>query len=269
MKYSNYSFKINALRENQGFTWIFLPGGPGLGSEYLEPLAKNLNLPGSTLLVDFPKDGTNKEGLLNFTYWKKGLIDLVAACNEPILVGHSFSAMFVLDTPEIEPYLKGLVLMNTTTKNSFFEHVSTMQKLYNLPDLIPSAAEYHLAPSNETYKNFWDVYKYYCFTQEELPLGEKMMELLAFNNEPYHYAIQHFFPNYHSTWQPKIPTLTIAGENDFICPPTVFTEDIAFQRDNILNQVIPKAGHCSWLLYMDEVRECFKQFTENTIKGIP
>jgi pimeloyl-ACP methyl ester carboxylesterase len=106
MNYSNYHFRIKTLRMNQGYTWLFLPGGPGLGSAYLESLCLSLDLPGTTLLIDFPKDGTNTEGLLNFSYWKKGLIDLLGNYDQPILVTHSFSGMFALDTPELEPLLK-------------------------------------------------------------------------------------------------------------------------------------------------------------------
>ncbi|RUR11369.1 alpha/beta fold hydrolase [Legionella sp. km772] len=260
MNYSNYSFRINTIYEDTGLTWLFLPGGPGLGSEYLEPLCRQLKLPGSTLLVDFPKDGTNKEGRLDFDFWKRGLIDLVSQYERPILVSHSFSGMFVLDTPELEPHLTGLVLMNTTTRNSFFAQVSAMQEKHLLPDLLPAAAEYHLNPCKETYKQFWHSYKYYCFTAKELSLGEAMITSFAFNNEAYHYAIEHFFPNYQCRWHPKIPTLTIAGEDDYICPPTIFTADPLFQQSNILNKIIHQAGHCSWLLHLKQLQTSLDDF---------
>lgn len=267
MNYSTYFFRINPIHEHSGYTWIFLPGGPGLGSEYLEPLCRQLNLPGTTLLVDFPKDGTNNEGKLNFSFWKRGLLDLLSQYEAPILVTHSFSSMFALATPELEPYLKGLVLMNTTTKDSFFTHVSTMQEKYHLPDLVPPAAEYHLNPSNETYKQFWATYKHYCFTTEELALGEAMIPLFAFNNEAYHYAIQHFYPDYKCAWYPKLPTLTVASEMDFICPANTFTENKLFQQENYLHKVIDNAGHCPWLLRMNELQACFDEFISKSINS--
>jgi len=261
MHYSTYSYRIKPIyTSSSGYTWIFLPGGPGLGSAYLEPLCISLNLPGTTLLVDFPKDGANTEGLLNFAYWKKGLIDLISNCKNPVLVTHSFSGMFALDTPELEPYLTGLVLMNTTTRNTFFEYVGKMQNLHQLPDLVPAAAEYHLSPSSETYKAFWNTYKYYCFTTEELTLGEQMISLFTFNSSSYHYAIEHFYVDYQYHWQPKIPTLTIASEKDFICPPAIFTEDKIFQQDHILNKIISQAGHCPWILYLNEMKYCFNEY---------
>lgn len=260
--YSPYHFRIKSIRNSPGYTWIFLPGGPGLGSEYLESLCHSLDLPGTILLADFPQDGTNNEGMLNFSYWKKGLIDLLNQYEQPILVTHSFAGMFVLDTPELEPYLKGLVLMNTTTGNTFFAQVNAMQKQHQLPDLVPPAAQYHLNPSSDTYKIFWNTYKHYCFTEAELKLGEQMLSLFAFNNHAYHYAILHFYADYHYRWLPQVPTLTMTSEYDFICPPTIFTSNEAFQKEHIINKIILQAGHCPWLLEIEQMQQCFKEYLQ-------
>lgn len=269
MNYSTYNYRIQPifLAAKPSYTWIFLPGGPGLGSEYLRNFSTQLELPGSKLLVDFPKDGTNELGELNFNYWKKGLIDLLHTVKNPILVTHSFSGMFALSTPELEPYLSGLVLMNTTTSNTFFAHVSAMQEQYHLPDLGLAAAQYHLNPSSETYRAFWDTYKYYCFTREELMQGAQMLPLLAFNNESYNYAIQHFYQDYCAHWQPKIATMTISGGCDFICPPKIFVADPAFQGPHILNRIISRSGHCPWILQFNEVQHCFNEYLKILSSG--
>lgn len=262
MNYSTYNYKIKYIARGYDTTWLFLPGGPGLGSEYLENFCAKLTLPGNVLLLDFPKDGANTQGLLDFNYWQDGLIDLLQSYPNPILVTHSFSGMFVLNTPEIEPYLAGLVLMNTTTANSFFTHVSKMQQKHNLPDLVPTAAAYHLTPSNETYRKFWDTYKHYCFTPKELNLGEQMIPLFAFNSESYHYAIENFYADYQCQWHPKIPTMTIASEEDFICPPQIFIQDKQFQAKNIMNKLINKAGHCPWILNFEDLQRSFDEYVQ-------
>lgn len=41
------------------YNWIFVPGGPGLGSEYLLNLIELLHLPGIVWQFDFPGDGSN------------------------------------------------------------------------------------------------------------------------------------------------------------------------------------------------------------------
>lgn len=264
MKYTKFGYRIKQLTNGLGYSWLFLPGGPGLGSEYLTDLCTKLYLPGSVFLLDFPKDGTNTQGKLGIPYWQDGLIDLLKSFSKPVLVTHSFSGMFALNLPELKHHLTGLVLMNTTTKNSFFQHVSCMQQSYQLPDLVPAASQYHLTPSNETYKEFWNTYKYYCFTTDELEEGEKLISLFAFNNAAYYHAIEHFYPDYFCKWAPEaIPTMTIASEHDFICPSNIFIENKDFQRKNNINKIIAKAGHLPWLLAFEQVQQCFDDFIVN------
>ncbi|MBN9228414.1 MULTISPECIES: alpha/beta fold hydrolase [Legionella] len=261
MKHTKYGYKIQQITEGPGYTWLCLPGGPGLGSEYLSNFCSSLQLPGTIFLLDFPQDGTNSQGTLDIQHWQDGLIDLLKSFPQPVLVTHSFSGMFALNLPELEHHLAGLVLMNTTTENSFFQHVSAMQQQHHLPDLVPAASEYHLAPSDLTYKEFWNTYKYYCFTADELAEGEKIMPLFAFNNTAYHYAIEHFYPDFYCKWFPEtIPTMTIASENDFICPPQIFRNNKKFQGKNSTHKIITKAGHCPWLMFFDAVQHCFDDF---------
>lgn len=263
MKYSTYGYRINQLSKAPGYNWLFLPGGPGLGSEYLIDFCKQLKLPGTITLLDFPMDGTNSNGKLDFAHWREGLINLLKNYPDVILVTHSFSGMFALSMPEIENSLCGLILMNTTSMNSFFDHVSKMQQKHHLPDLIPAASAYHLHPSNESYREFWNTYKHYCFTPDEMQHGEEMMNLFAFNNASYHHAIQYFYPHYecklHSS---MLPIMTIASEYDFVCPPEIFIQDKRYQSKNVLNKIIAQAGHCPWITRMDAIQDAFDDFVK-------
>lgn len=262
MSCTKYGYRIQQISEGIGYNWLFLPGGPGLGSEYLQSLCEQLNLSGSVYRVDFPMDGTNPKGTLDIEQWRLGLVDLLRSMPKVILVCHSFSAMFALLVPEIETELAGLVLMNTTTTNTFFEHIDAVQKKYSLPDLLPAASQYHLDPTDASYKAFWDSYKHYCFTHEELVEGENLQTLFTFNSAAYYYAIQHVFPNYQSQWYPtKIPAMTISSEFDYICPPKIFIEDQHYQAHNIINKMIFKAGHCPWLCAFDQVQQCFDAYS--------
>ena len=264
MIHTPFGFRIKTISEGTGYDWIFLPGGPGLGSEYLEDFCRKLRVPGSIFLADFPMDGTNYYGKLNFHLWREGLLDLLQSFKNPILVTHSFAGMFVLNMPDIEKYLAGLVVMNTTTANTFFQRVHDMHVKYHLPDLAPAASAYHMNPSDETYKAFWDDYKYYCFTPEELAEGEKMIPLFAFNSAAYHYAVTCFYPEYECRLQlSHIPAMTITSENDFICPPAIFIQDKRFQSKNMINKIIPNAGHCPWVNYFDSVQDCFSEYAAN------
>lgn len=258
---TKYHYRINPITQSPtGHTWLFLPGGLGLGSDYLAPFIQQLQLPGSKLVADFPLDGCNNQGELDFKLWHDGLVDLVRSLANPVLVTHDFSAMFALSNMELEPHLSGLVLMNTTTENNFVEHINTMRAIHQLPDLAPAAAAYHLNPTQTLYKEFWHAYKFYYFTAAELAKGEEMMRHFAFNNSAYYYGLHHFYPDYQCRWSPNISTMTLSGENDYICSPHVLTKHHAFQKPNMNHYVIADAGHCPWLMHLAQVQQCFNAF---------
>lgn len=97
-----------------------------------------------------------------------------------------------------------------------------------------------------------------------------MIPLFAFNNESYHYAIENFYPEYQCRWQPtKIPALTIASEQDYICPPHIFINDSRFQTPNITNKLINQAGHCPWINHLEQIQICFDEFIEALYKHSP
>lgn len=54
--------------------------------------------------------------------------------------------------------------------------------------------------------------------------------------------------------------MTIASENDFICPPKIFLENKRFQGKNNINKIIAQAGHVPWLMALDQVQHCFDDF---------
>ncbi len=143
MRYTHSNYRIENLSDNQGYDWLFLPGGPGLGSAYLKTLIPSLELKGSCYLIDFPQDGDNKKGTLNLESWRSGLIELLQLFENPLLVTHSFSGMFALTIPELEDHLTGLVLLNTTPIDSFFSWVSTTEIKYKLPSIMSAINNYN------------------------------------------------------------------------------------------------------------------------------
>src|ERR1700733_4332531 len=85
--------RLNLVKTQRGenYNWLFLPGGPGLGSESLNGLAEILHLPGSVWHVDFPGDGSNTttDDAEYFSHWSEALIEVTSALENVILVAHS------------------------------------------------------------------------------------------------------------------------------------------------------------------------------------
>src|ERR1700712_5244480 len=50
---------VRARRSPGRWNWLFLPGGPGIGSDSLRDLGEPPDLPGTGWLVDLPGDGSN------------------------------------------------------------------------------------------------------------------------------------------------------------------------------------------------------------------
>src|SRR5690242_16517022 len=94
--------QLISSRPGANFNWLFLPGGPGLGSESLQTLTNTLKLPGTTWHVDLPGDGSNHTDCdeESFSHWSKALLEVVDTLNNVILVAHSTGGMYVLATPK-------------------------------------------------------------------------------------------------------------------------------------------------------------------------
>ena len=89
--------------KNSEINWLFLPGGPGLGSETLLPLIHLLNLPGTSWCLDLPGDGSNAtpDDSLYFAQWSEALVEAVGTLDNVILVAHSTGGMYALATARL------------------------------------------------------------------------------------------------------------------------------------------------------------------------
>jgi pimeloyl-ACP methyl ester carboxylesterase len=166
-----HQFRLRQLQNNSGPVWLFLPGGPGLGSEYFESLMDVIELPESIHLVDFPGDGSNPTPLKPDT-WKEGLIALVKTFQHVRLLAHSFASMFVMTCPELEPHLEKLVLMSASAKK-FTHHLPGP---LNLKDYFLSRLHLYVTP-------------------QTLELATRLFKDLPYKDDAFLWARDHFHPN--------------------------------------------------------------------------
>ncbi|MEV6682276.1 alpha/beta hydrolase [Streptomyces erythrochromogenes] len=99
------------------WTWLFVPGGPGLGSESVLGLVRAAGVPGTAWLVDLPGEGSNR-GLPQvpdspYEGWPDVLTEAAESLDDVIMVGHSTGGMFLLSLPELEAHLAGLCLVSS------------------------------------------------------------------------------------------------------------------------------------------------------------
>lgn len=245
------------------YNWLFLPGGPGLGSESLKPLTALLDLPGTIWHLDLPGDGSNhtRDDTHSFSQWSKALLEAVKALDKVILVAHSTGGMYAQATPALEEHLRGLVLMDSAPDASWQKIFIQEVEGHPIAGALLLNEEYAKNPNNQTLKELTLLSAPYLFTEAGLKKDISFLESLPYNYQSCDWSATHFDQSYVGAWIPKtIPTLIFAGSQDRITPLSLFQESQAFQRDNIIICEVPNAGHFPWIDNPAHVREVFSNY---------
>lgn len=255
--------------EKGSFNWLFLPGGPGMGSESLAGLTSLLTLPGSIWHLDLPGDGSNTtdNDSLYFSHWSAALVEAVSSLDNVILVSHSTGGMYTLATPALQALLKGLVLMDSAPDASWQRCFSEYVLQHPIDTLNKLQEQYQESPNNELLKKMVVASIPYLFTEAGGKHDVSFLEHLPYNHHTCDWSAQNFDGTYQSQWVPQaIPTLIFAGEYDPITPLQLFLDAVQFKRNNILIKSIPEAGHFPWIDNPQAVSLVFKEYCSMLVK---
>ncbi len=257
--------RLKYIRSNDmgQFHWLFLPGGPGLGSESLSGLVNVLKLPGTMWYADLPGDGSNitEDNTEDFSRWSDGLIELVTEFDNVILVAHSSGGFFALATPELENELDGLVLMDSAPDASWQEEFYKYVNNNPIAEAQQLQQLYHDEPSNIALKNLTIACAPYFSRSETLVRIRNLLNELPFNYETHLWAENNFDKTYQARWVPKyIPTMIFSGFDDHITPIELFVNHAEFQRDNIQIYTVNNASHFPWIDNPAQVKKLFSSY---------
>jgi pimeloyl-ACP methyl ester carboxylesterase len=251
--------------EGANSNWLFLPGGPGLGSESLLPLLNILKLPGNLWLLDLPGDGSNTttDNFESFSKWPIALIEAVGRFDHVILVAHSTGGMYALSLPELEDLLKGLVLLDSAPTAEWQAAFAEIVRDFTIPGLEVLQEKYAKTPNNQTLKELTLASAPYLFTQKGQASGIESLRSLPYNYETCQWSEKYFDQMYQAEWIPETtPTLILAGDEDLVTPLKLFQNDKRFCRENILLKSIKGAGHFPWIENPREVAEAFSAYAD-------
>ncbi len=270
--YDDNSVRYQLVKSNPGHiinNWLFLPGGPGVDSNYFLTLINELDVMGNSWLIDFPANGSNITEQIKADYdfetWGDCLISSVQKFQNPIYVGHSFGGELPLLFPQLEQLLKGFVILNAAP-SLWWEEASKCAKENNISVSTEPISEFEKNPNSDTLVPALLACAPYYFPQESLEIGKKLLGNVTMN----HFAAAWWLKkvqeiNYDAKWIPKnVPTLIVGASHDFMTPYTLFEKDKRFHRPNILMKKIQNAGHFPWIEQMALVKDAFKEF-ENAI----
>jgi pimeloyl-ACP methyl ester carboxylesterase len=251
------------------FNWMFLAGGPGLGSESLAPLTQILNLPGAMWNIDLPGDGSNltSDDCHYFSKWSEALTESVNALDNVILVTHSTGGMYALATPELQKTLIGLVLMDSAPDASWRRLFMEVVAQKPIPELEHLHKLYAENPNNAMLKKITLLSAPYLFTKAGLRKDLSFLESLPYNYRTCEWSAQHFDQSYKAKWIPKnIPALIFAGEEDSVTPLSLFTKSADFQDPNILIRKIQDAAHFPWIENQKDVLALFEEYCKKLME---
>ncbi|KTD41287.1 alpha/beta fold hydrolase [Legionella parisiensis] len=269
--WTNLKARLQLIKSTDGanFNWLFLPGGPGIGSESLCTLTKILKLPGTIWHIDLPGDGSNKTPCDEeyFSHWSEALFEAVIALDNVILVAHSTGGMYALATPKLEKKIMGLVLMDSAPDALWLEEFAQYVQTHPIEQVQKLQSEYAKKPNNALLKKMTIASAPYSFTKKGLQKGMSLLETLPFNYKTCEWSGANFDSTYKAKWAPqKIPTLILAGELDLIIPLKFFLNSRKFNKQNILFRSIKGAGHYPWIENPKQIVHVFHDYLQLLLK---
>ena len=256
------------------WNWLFVPGGPGLGSESLCGLAETAQAPGTTWLVDLPGEGSNRDlpGLPDdpFALWPGVLVEAAQALDDVVMVGHSTGAMFILSVPELEAHLAGMTLVSGAPHAGWRSAFGQYAQEHPIPEVGAAAQAYVEHPNDVNLRALTLAAAPWNFTEDSLPEGRILLSGLPYNHEATSWADAHFDDTYQARWVPQtIPTLILGGAQDRIVTQSLWQEESAFTRPNILHHRAPGAAHFPWIENPESVRMAFTDLVDRLNASAP
>lgn len=250
-----------AARRPGDLDWLFLPGGPGLGSESLLELVDALDVPGTCWLVDLPGDGSNVAapgaGADPYKSWPGVLLEAAQAVSKPVFVGHSTGGEYLLSVPELEELLHGLVLLSSAPSAEWMPVFAAMTEADPLPEVAAAYERYAQEPTNDRLRDVAVASAPWNFTPEGLPAGASLLSRMPYNRDAVDWSDRHFDSDYVACWWPTaLPTLIVSGGADRIVTQALW-DDPRFTGDHVLRRVVAGGGHFPWVERPDRVRAGF------------
>ncbi|MBE2319739.1 alpha/beta hydrolase [Solirubrobacter sp. CPCC 204708] len=244
-----------------GPDWLFLPGGPGIGSESLHELVDALDVPGTCWMVDLPGDGSNVDApgapADPYSVWPGAVVEAAQAVDAPVFVGHSTGGMYLLATPELEPLLRGLVLVDTAPDASWMATFAAMTQAHPLPPVDEATARYEAEPSDANLRALAVASAPWNF--EDVEAGAELLARMPYNGAAVAWSDEHFDHTYAARWWPAaLPVLIVSGSEDRIVDQSLWDVARFAAADRA---VIDGGGHFPWLERPDAVREAFRRFS--------
>ncbi len=248
------------------WNWLFVPGGPGLGSQSLRGLVEVVRVPGAVWLVDLPGDGSNRglpDGGDPYACWPDVLVEAAQALDEVVMVGHSTGGMFMLSVPGLEAHLAGMALVSSAPHAGWRTAFARYAQDHPLPAVETAAARYARHPDDQSLRALTLAAAPWNFSDPAVVRGRALLAGLDYNHDAVAWADAHFDGTYQARWTPQaVPALIVSGAQDHVVAQRLWQDEPAFNRPNVLHRRIEGAAHFPWIENPEAVRAAFTDLTD-------
>lgn len=261
-RFTSSGVRLRLAAEREGkCDWLFVPGGPGLGSESLEELVHAVDVPGRSWLVDLPGDGSNVSppGTPEppYSVWPHVLVEAAKTFPRSVMVGHSTGGMYILSVPELEDCASGIALVSSAPDARWRRTFGAMTARHPLPAVDEAAAHYTVERTPERLRDVAVASAEWNFTSDSIDRGRELLGRMPYNPEAVDWSERNFDDVYESRWWPRsLPTLIVSGEDDRIVDQALW-EAASFGGEHVIRARIEGAAHFPWLERPREVRAAF------------
>ncbi len=246
--YTVHNVRLTSLyiaRQKNPLNVVLLPGGPGMGAEYLKKLAHLMPPICSTWLVDLPGNGNHRvDQNIDYEMWPDYLEDIFAHLSNVVLVGHSYGGILILLNPKLDALAKGLMIISSRPKEISAADKLNYKANTEFSELMKA---YNFNPSDHLLKAAIIAATDLYFTKEHLEEGATLLKETSYAHEAYHLRSLPLYKNYQAQFVPTCPTLILSGDVDWVCPLKYFQSDERFKRDHIDMVEIHGANHFPWI----------------------
>jgi pimeloyl-ACP methyl ester carboxylesterase len=251
--------------------WLFLPGGPGIGSESLAGLAAAAGAPGVSWLVDLPGDGSNVDapgaGADPFARWPAVLFEAAQAVSDAVFVGHSTGGMYLLSVPELESHIAGLVLVSSAPHAGWMAAFGAMTESHPLPEVDAATAAFEQDRTDANLGRVAVASAPWNFAPGYVDAGAQLLRRMPYNVAAVDWSAEEFDNTYRATWWPtSLPTLIVSGSLDRIVDQSLWNEP-RFHQANVQHRVVDGGAHFPWVERPDLVHNAFADFVVGGLEG--
>ncbi len=251
------------VRRDGDLDWLFLPGGPGIGSESLIELIEAIEVPGTSWLVDLPGDGSNVDAPGSsedpYAAWPKVFLEAVRAVPNPVVVGHSTGGMYLLSIPELEDAALGMALVSTAPDASWMPAFERMVAQNPIPEVDAATARYEADPTDVNLGAIAIASAPWKFGAATIERGTELLARMPYNGRAVEWSAVNFDTTYAATWWPRrLPTLVLSGSDDRIVAQSLW-EDDRYRGANVLHRTAVGGAHFLWIERPDAARAAFHE----------